>query len=121
MSGVRWGADGAGGVAGRLERRQRRRKWIIAALCCRDGMRWAGSSRRSRFISFFCGVNQLIAIERITLGSALVFKDVRLRALQEAPTAFSSTYAKESAFLDEEWKKRCDAMEQRRVGRISCV
>lgn len=48
----------------------------------------------------------MIAIERITLGSALVFKDVRLRALQEAPTAFSSTYAKESAFPDEEWKKR---------------
>jgi ribosomal protein S18 acetylase RimI-like enzyme len=48
----------------------------------------------------------LIAIERITLGSAFVFKDVRLRALQEAPTAFSSTYAKEAAFPDEEWKKR---------------
>jgi ribosomal protein S18 acetylase RimI-like enzyme len=48
----------------------------------------------------------LIAIERITLGSALVFKNVRLRALEEAPTAFSSTYAKEAAFLDEEWKKR---------------
>ena len=48
----------------------------------------------------------MIAIERITLGSALVFKDVRLRALEEAPTAFSSTYAKESAFPDEEWKKR---------------
>ena len=48
----------------------------------------------------------MIAIERITLGSALVFKDVRLRALLEAPTAFSSTFAKESAFPDEEWKKR---------------
>jgi ribosomal protein S18 acetylase RimI-like enzyme len=48
----------------------------------------------------------LIALERITLGSALVFKDVRLRALEEAPTAFSSTYAKEAAFPDEEWKKR---------------
>lgn len=48
----------------------------------------------------------MIVIERITLGSALVFKEVRLRALQEAPTAFSSTYAKEAAFLDDEWKKR---------------
>ena len=48
----------------------------------------------------------MIAIERVTLGRAFVFKDVRLRALQEAPTAFSSTYAKEAAFPDEEWKKR---------------
>ena len=36
----------------------------------------------------------------------MVFKDVRLRALQDSPTAFSSTYAKESAFPDEEWRKR---------------
>jgi ribosomal protein S18 acetylase RimI-like enzyme len=48
----------------------------------------------------------LIAIERIALGSAHVFKEVRLRALQEAPFAFGSTYAKEAALLDEEWKKR---------------
>jgi ribosomal protein S18 acetylase RimI-like enzyme len=73
-------------------------------LCCRDGMLWVESSRRSRFILF--AEPELITIERITLGSALVFKDVRLRALQEAPTAFSSTYMKESAFLDDEWKKR---------------
>lgn len=67
-------------------------------------MLWVESSRRSRFILF--AEPELITIERITLGSALVFKDVRLRALQEAPTAFSSTYVKESAFLDDEWKKR---------------
>jgi len=36
----------------------------------------------------------------------MVFKDVRLRALQDSPTAFSRTYAKESAFPDEEWRKR---------------
>jgi ribosomal protein S18 acetylase RimI-like enzyme len=48
----------------------------------------------------------LIVIERITPQTALVFKDVRLRALLDSPTAFSSTYAKESALHDEEWMKR---------------
>jgi GNAT superfamily N-acetyltransferase len=48
----------------------------------------------------------LIGIERITPEAAMVFKDVRLRALQDSPTAFSSTYAKESQFPDEEWRKR---------------
>ena len=48
----------------------------------------------------------LVVIERITTQNALVFKAVRLRALQESPTAFSSTYEKESQFPDEEWLKR---------------
>jgi ribosomal protein S18 acetylase RimI-like enzyme len=48
----------------------------------------------------------LIVIERITPQTALVFKNVRLRALLDSPTAFSSTYAKESALPDEEWMKR---------------
>lgn len=48
----------------------------------------------------------MIAIERITTQGALVFKDVRLRALLDSPTAFSSTYAKESQLPDEEWMKR---------------
>jgi ribosomal protein S18 acetylase RimI-like enzyme len=48
----------------------------------------------------------LIVIERITPQTALVFKDVRLRALLDAPTAFGSTYAKESTLPDEEWMKR---------------
>ena len=48
----------------------------------------------------------MIAIERITPETAMVFKNVRLRALQDSPTAFGSTYAKESQFPDEEWRKR---------------
>ena len=48
----------------------------------------------------------MIVIERITPQTALVFKDVRLRALLDAPTAFSSTYAREAQFPDEEWMKR---------------
>jgi hypothetical protein len=34
------------------------------------------------------------------------FKTVRLRALKDTPTAFGSTYAKESAFSDGDWLKR---------------
>jgi ribosomal protein S18 acetylase RimI-like enzyme len=48
----------------------------------------------------------LIVIERISPQTALVFKEVRLRALLDSPTAFSSTYAKESQFPDQEWMKR---------------
>jgi ribosomal protein S18 acetylase RimI-like enzyme len=48
----------------------------------------------------------MIIIERIKPQTALVFKDVRLRALLDSPTAFSSTYVKELQFPDEEWMKR---------------
>ena len=34
------------------------------------------------------------------------FKDVRLRALQDTPTAFSSTLARESKLSDKDWKTR---------------
>lgn len=48
----------------------------------------------------------MIVIKRISPETALVFKDVRLRALRDSPTSFSSTYAKESQLPDEEWVKR---------------
>lgn len=48
----------------------------------------------------------MIEIKRTTDENAFVFKDVRLRALKDSPTAFSSTYAKEAAFSDEEWLRR---------------
>lgn len=48
----------------------------------------------------------MILIERITPDTALVFKQVRLRALAESPAAFSSTYDRESQFPDEEWVRR---------------
>jgi ribosomal protein S18 acetylase RimI-like enzyme len=37
-----------------------------------------------------------------------MFRDVRLRALEDAPGAFSSTYAKESQLSDEEWMSRTE-------------
>ena len=48
----------------------------------------------------------MIEIKRITADTALVFKDVRLRALQDSPLAFSSTYARESQMPEEEWHRR---------------
>jgi hypothetical protein len=44
----------------------------------------------------------LIAIQPVTQRNALVFKTVRLRALQDSPHAFGSAYAKESQFSDSE-------------------
>jgi ribosomal protein S18 acetylase RimI-like enzyme len=48
----------------------------------------------------------MIALEPITPQNALIFKAVRLRALQDSPSAFGSTYEKESQLTDADWIKR---------------
>jgi ribosomal protein S18 acetylase RimI-like enzyme len=48
----------------------------------------------------------MIALEPITLQNALIFKAVRLRALQDTPYAFGSTFAQESQLTDADWIKR---------------
>jgi ribosomal protein S18 acetylase RimI-like enzyme len=48
----------------------------------------------------------MIGIERITPELAMKFREVRLRALKDAPSAFGSTYASESQFPDSEWIRR---------------
>jgi ribosomal protein S18 acetylase RimI-like enzyme len=48
----------------------------------------------------------MITLKRITPANALLFKTIRLRALQNDPTAFGSTLAKESRLADEEWVNR---------------
>ncbi|MBT3602186.1 MAG: GNAT family N-acetyltransferase [Candidatus Latescibacteria bacterium] len=45
----------------------------------------------------------MITIEPITPQKALTLKDVRLRALQDTPSAFGSTHAREALFTDEMW------------------
>lgn len=50
----------------------------------------------------------MITIEPITPKDVVLFKSVRLRALQEAPYAFGSTYAKEAEFDDAEWVRRAE-------------
>jgi ribosomal protein S18 acetylase RimI-like enzyme len=42
----------------------------------------------------------------ISPTNALTYKLIRLRALQDTPTAFGSTFAKESQLSDDDWTKR---------------
>lgn len=48
----------------------------------------------------------MVVIESVTRETALVFKTMRLRALRDSPTAFSSTYAKEAQASDAGWIER---------------
>jgi ribosomal protein S18 acetylase RimI-like enzyme len=48
----------------------------------------------------------VIMLEPITLENIALFKKVRLRALQDTPNAFGSTYAKECQLSDVDWIKR---------------
>jgi ribosomal protein S18 acetylase RimI-like enzyme len=50
----------------------------------------------------------MIVIEPITARNVWVFKAVRLRALEDAPHAFASTYAKEFQLTDSDWMKRVE-------------
>jgi GNAT superfamily N-acetyltransferase len=45
-------------------------------------------------------------LEKITPPLVDAFKAIRLRALKEDPTAFGSTFARESAFTQAEWLNR---------------
>jgi GNAT superfamily N-acetyltransferase len=48
----------------------------------------------------------MISIEPLSAHLAAHFKTVRLTALKDAPTAFGSTYQKESQTPDQDWLKR---------------
>ena len=50
----------------------------------------------------------MVAIEPITRLNVLLFKEVRLRALEDSPGAFDSTYARESQIADSEWMQRVE-------------
>lgn len=51
-----------------------------------------------------------MVIKPITPLNTLVFKAVRLRALQDAPYAFGSSLARESQFSDSDWFERVERM-----------
>ena len=62
----------------------------------------------------------MVVLERITAQNAMLFKTVRLRALQDTPSAFGSTFARESQFDDAEWTKRAGNMNgERSIGFIA--
>ena len=50
----------------------------------------------------------MITIRRVTPEIAMLFKEVRLRALKDTPKAFGSTYEQESQFPDSEWVQRAN-------------
>ena len=47
-----------------------------------------------------------IRLEKVTPSNLALFKSTRLRALEESPAAFGSTYARESQLSDSEWLAR---------------
>jgi ribosomal protein S18 acetylase RimI-like enzyme len=48
----------------------------------------------------------MITLEPITTQSASIFKATRLRALQDTPSAFGATYARESLLTEADWVER---------------
>jgi ribosomal protein S18 acetylase RimI-like enzyme len=48
----------------------------------------------------------MVALHQITPTLAASYKAVRLRALQDTPSAFGSTYARESQFSEADWLQR---------------
>ena len=48
----------------------------------------------------------MISLKRITPADVTLFKTVRLRALHDTPSAYSSTYAEECRLADAEWTAR---------------
>ena len=48
----------------------------------------------------------MVRLEPVTSQNVLVYREVRLRALQDAPHAFGSTYAKELQFEQTDWLER---------------
>jgi hypothetical protein len=52
----------------------------------------------------------MITIVRVAKRNVLIFKDARLRALQESPDAFSSTYASETQLTENDWLTRAEKL-----------
>ncbi len=47
-----------------------------------------------------------MTVRRLAPGEVDLLRDIRLRALKDAPLAFSSNYASEAAFEPAEWERR---------------
>ena len=47
-----------------------------------------------------------VTLRAISLANKDLYRETRLHALQDTPSAFSSTYAREFAFTEDEWQQR---------------
>ena len=47
-----------------------------------------------------------VTVRQTTEGDWQTWRDLRLRALQDTPTAFGSTYDREAAFTEADWQSR---------------
>jgi len=62
----------------------------------------------------------MLTLERISPENVAAFKATRLSALQDSPTAFGSTYAKEVKLSDADWCQRAiDWSNQRSTGYLA--
>lgn len=48
----------------------------------------------------------MVLVREVTADDWETLRDVRLTALREAPSAFGSSYAREAAFTEEQWRGR---------------
>lgn len=59
-------------------------------------------------------------LEQISTNNVAAFKTTRLLALEDSPSAFGSTYAREAAFSDAEWRTRATNMNgEKRIGYLA--
>jgi GNAT superfamily N-acetyltransferase len=48
----------------------------------------------------------MVVVRAATAEEWQILRDIRLEALQDAPTAFGSTYAKQAAYVEADWRRR---------------
>ena len=48
----------------------------------------------------------MIVVRAATVEEWQVLRDIRLEALRDAPTAFGSTYSKQAAYIEADWRRR---------------